>query len=43
MSYGRGAALLSGLVGATGLMTYAFQSIVAHTLGRDAYGQIAVL
>jgi O-antigen/teichoic acid export membrane protein len=43
MSYGRGAALLSGLVGVTGLMTYAFQSIVAHTLGRDAYGMIAVL
>jgi O-antigen/teichoic acid export membrane protein len=43
MSYGRGAALLSGLVGATGLMTYAFQSIVAHTLGVDSYGQIAVL
>ena len=43
MSYGRGAALLSALVGVTGLMTYAFQSIVAHTLGRDAYGMIAVL
>src|SRR5919204_6000617 len=43
MSYGRGAALLSALVGVTGLMTYAFQSIVAHTLGRDAYGVIGVL
>ena len=43
MSYGRGAALLSALIGVTGLMTYAFHSIVAHTLGRDAYGMIAVL
>jgi O-antigen/teichoic acid export membrane protein len=43
MSYGRGAALLSALIGATGLMTYAFHSLVAHALGRDTYGVIGVL
>jgi O-antigen/teichoic acid export membrane protein len=42
-SYGRGAALLSGLVGVTGLLTYAFHSLVAHALGRDEYGVIGVL
>jgi O-antigen/teichoic acid export membrane protein len=42
-SYGRGAALLSALIGVTGLLTYAFHSITAHTLGRDDYGLIAVL
>ena len=29
-SYGRGAALLSALIGVTGLLTYAFHSIAAH-------------
>ena len=43
MSYGRGAALLSALIGVTGLLTYAFHSIAAHTLGRDDYGLIGVL
>ena len=33
-SYGRGAALLSALIGVTGLLTYAFHSIAAHVLGR---------
>jgi O-antigen/teichoic acid export membrane protein len=42
-SYGRGAALLSALIGVTGLLTYAFHSLAAHALGRDAYGTIAVL
>ncbi len=42
-SYGRGAALLSALIGVTGLLTYAFHSIAAHTLGRDDYGSIGVL
>ena len=37
-SYGRGAALLSALIGVTGLLTYAFHSIAAHALGRDDYG-----
>ena len=42
-SYGRGAALLSALIGVTGLLTYAFHSLAAHALGRDGYGVIAVL
>jgi O-antigen/teichoic acid export membrane protein len=42
-SYGRGAALLSALIGVTGLLTYAFHSLAAHALGRDAYGTVAVL
>jgi O-antigen/teichoic acid export membrane protein len=42
-SYGRGAALLSALIGVTGLLTYAFHSIAAHVLGADDYGSIAVL
>jgi O-antigen/teichoic acid export membrane protein len=42
-SYGRGAALLSALIAVTGLLTYAFHSIAAHTLGRDDYGAIGVL
>ena len=42
-SYGRGAALLSALIGVTGLLTYAFHSIAAHALGADDYGLIAVL
>ncbi len=43
MSYGRGATLLSALIGVTGLFTYAFHSLAAHSLGRDAYGMIGVL
>ena len=42
-SYGRGAALLAALIGVTGLLTYAFHSIAAHTLGRDDYGLLGVL
>ena len=42
-SYGRGAALLSALIGVTGLLTYAFHSLAAHALGRDDYGVVAVL
>jgi O-antigen/teichoic acid export membrane protein len=42
-SYGRGAALLSALIGVTGLLTYAFHSIVAHELGAERYGVIGVL
>ena len=42
-SYGRGAALLSALIGVTGVLTYAFHSIAAHVLGADDYGLIAVL
>jgi O-antigen/teichoic acid export membrane protein len=43
MSYGRGATLLSALIGVTGLLTYGFHSLAAHALGRDEYGLIAVL
>jgi O-antigen/teichoic acid export membrane protein len=43
MSFGRGASLLSVLVAVTGLLTYGFHSLVAHALGRDAYGVIGVL
>ncbi len=43
ISYGRGAALLSALIGATGLLTYAFHSLAAHALGVDEYGTIATL
>jgi O-antigen/teichoic acid export membrane protein len=43
ISYGRGAALLSALIGITGLLTYAFHSLAAHSLGREQYGLIGVL
>jgi O-antigen/teichoic acid export membrane protein len=43
LSYGRGAALLSALIGVTGLLTYAFHSLVAHELGAARYGVIGVL
>src|SRR6185312_5027591 len=33
----------SALIGVTGLLTYAFHSLVAHALGRDDYGTIGVL
>jgi O-antigen/teichoic acid export membrane protein len=42
-SYGRGAALLSALIGVTGIFTYAFHSLAAHGLGRETYGVIGVL
>lgn len=43
ISYGKGAALLSALIGITGLLTYAFHSLVAHELGAAGYGVIGVL
>ena len=43
VSYGRGAALLSALIGVTGLLTYAFHSLAAHALGIEDYGAIATL
>ena len=43
ISYGKGAALLSLLIGVTGLLTYAFHSLVAHELGAEGYGVIGVL
>jgi O-antigen/teichoic acid export membrane protein len=43
MSFGRGATLLSALIGVTGVLTYAFHSLAAHALGREGYGAIGVL
>jgi O-antigen/teichoic acid export membrane protein len=43
MSYARGATLLSALIGVTGLFTYGFHSLAAHSLGRERYGVIGVL
>jgi O-antigen/teichoic acid export membrane protein len=43
MSFGRGAGLLSILVGVTGLMTYGFFALASQTLGATAYGGIASL
>ena len=43
MSYGRGATLLSALIGVTGLLTYGFHSLAAHALGRERYGVVGVL
>lgn len=43
MSFGRGASLLSILVGVTGLMTYGFFALASHTLGATVYGGIASL
>jgi O-antigen/teichoic acid export membrane protein len=43
MSFGRGATLLSALIGVTGLLTYGFHSLAAHALGRDQYGKVGVL
>jgi O-antigen/teichoic acid export membrane protein len=42
-SFRRGAALLSALIGVTGLLTYAFHSLVAHELGAARYGVVGVL
>jgi O-antigen/teichoic acid export membrane protein len=43
VSFGRGAALLSALIGVTGLLTYAFHSLAAHALGIEDYGAVASL
>ncbi|MEX0993497.1 MAG: hypothetical protein WDZ37_05825 [Solirubrobacterales bacterium] len=42
-SFGRGASLLSVLVGVTGLLTYGFFALASHTLGASTYGGIATL
>ena len=42
-SYGRGAAILSVGIGATGLITFAFFSIASHVLPEDEYGRITLL
>ena len=42
-TYGRGAAILSLGIGATGLMTYAYFSLASHSLSASDYGGISLL
>ena len=42
-SYGRGAAILSVGIGATGLITFAYFSLASHSLAEDEYGRITLL
>ncbi len=42
-SYGRGAAILSLGIGATGLITFAYFSLASHSLAEDEYGRITLL
>lgn len=41
--YGRGAAVLSAGIGATGLVTYGYFAIASHSLSESAYGGITLL
>ena len=41
--YGRGAAILSVGIGATGLITFAYFSLASHSLSEDEYGGVALL
>jgi O-antigen/teichoic acid export membrane protein len=41
--YGRGAALLSVGIGATGLITYAYFSLASHSLSESDYGGVTLL
>jgi O-antigen/teichoic acid export membrane protein len=41
--YGRGAAILSVGIGATGLITFAYFSLASHSLPDDEYGRITLL
>lgn len=41
--YRRSAALISGAIGLSGLLLYAFFALASHTLTRDEYGEIVVL
>jgi O-antigen/teichoic acid export membrane protein len=41
--YGRGAAVLSAGIGATGLITYGYFSLASHTLSEADYGGITLL
>ena len=41
--YGRGAAILSAGIGATGLITFAYFSLASHALDPDEYGDITLL
>jgi O-antigen/teichoic acid export membrane protein len=42
-SYGRGAAVLSVGIGATGLITFAYFALASHALPEDEYGRITLL
>ena len=42
-SFGRGAAVLSVGIGATGLITFAYFSLASHSLPEDEYGRITLL
>ncbi|MEA2331749.1 MAG: hypothetical protein QOH58_1887 [Thermoleophilaceae bacterium] len=42
-SYGRGAAVLSAGIGATGLITFGYFSLASHTLPEAEYGRITLL
>jgi O-antigen/teichoic acid export membrane protein len=42
-SYGRGAAILSVGIGATGLITFGFFSLASYSLPEDEYGRITLL
>ena len=42
-SYGRGAAILSVGIGATGLITFAYFSLASYSLPEDEYGRITLL
>jgi O-antigen/teichoic acid export membrane protein len=42
-SYGRGAAILSVGIGATGVITFAYFSLASHALPEDEYGRITLL
>ena len=43
LSYGRGAAVLSVGIGATGLITFAYFSLASHSLPAAEYGRISLL
>jgi O-antigen/teichoic acid export membrane protein len=42
-SYGRGAAILSVGIGATGVITFGYFSLASHALSEDEYGRITLL
>ena len=42
-SYGRGAAILSVGIGATGIITFAYFSLASYSLPEDEYGRITLL
>jgi O-antigen/teichoic acid export membrane protein len=42
-SFGRGAAILSVGIGATGLITFAYFSLASHALPEDEYGRVTLL